>query len=93
MRDWTKLKTQDWLTHRLAEEGPEFWTDTERRDLSDKLARQYRHASNRTWRVRRDQQMGERGSVQCTTLLVVNLKFTRMRTRRRPRPLPEVCRV
>jgi hypothetical protein len=50
----TRLEAESWLEKRLAHEGPELWTDRERKDLADQLAQDYRPASGGPqWSVKR----------------------------------------
>ena len=57
----TKLKVQDWITQQLnLESAGLLWTDTEKADLSDELARKYRPGKG-TFQVRVDQEMGDKG--------------------------------
>ena len=58
MREWPKLKLRDWLEQRLVLEGSHFWTDTERRDVCEKLARDYQ-PGNGGWHVRPGDHTGE----------------------------------
>jgi hypothetical protein len=51
--------SRDFLEQRLGQEGGTLWTDTERRDLSERLVRNYRPDSKTPWEVRRDHQMGD----------------------------------
>jgi hypothetical protein len=52
MAEWPEFRLQDWLAQRLALEGARLWTDSERMDFSEKLARMYRPGSERTWYVK-----------------------------------------
>ena len=58
MREWPKLKLRDWLEERLVLEGSHLWTDTERRDVCEKLARDYQPGDG-TWHVRAADGTGE----------------------------------
>ena len=50
----TRLEAESWLEKRLAHEGPELWTDQERKDLADQLAQDYRPAAGAPqWSVKR----------------------------------------
>jgi hypothetical protein len=50
----TKLEAESWLEKRLAHEGPELWTDQERKNLADQLAQDYRPVSGGPqWSVKR----------------------------------------
>ena len=42
MATWTKIGVKDWIQQRLALEAASLWTDTERAELSEELARRYR---------------------------------------------------
>ena len=62
----SKIEANNWLTKRLAQEGPGLWTDREREELGKKLAQDYRREGSQ-WRVTQWTQQGENISVHVVT--------------------------
>ena len=62
----TKLEAVSWLAKRLAQEGPDLWTDREREELAEKLARDYR-PNGPIWRVKEWMQQPENIPVKVVT--------------------------
>jgi hypothetical protein len=62
----SKVEANNWLTKRLAQEGPGLWTDREREELGKKLAQDYRREGSQ-WRVTQWTQQPENISVHVVT--------------------------
>ena len=64
----TKIEAESWLEKRLRQEGVGLWTEAERKELSDQLAREYRPPSRESkWRVEPWTQKPEGTSVYVVT--------------------------
>ena len=62
----SKMEAEKWLAKRLAQEGPDLWTDREREELTAKLAQDYRpHGA--AWRVKEWTERPEDISVHVVT--------------------------
>jgi hypothetical protein len=62
----SKMEAEKWLAKRLAQEGPDLWTDREREELAAKLAQDYR-PQGAAWRVKEWTQQPEGIPVQVVT--------------------------
>ena len=59
---WTKIGVKDWIQQRLALEAASLWTDTERAELSEELARSYRPGTTGGWTAKQAHQISPDGS-------------------------------
>jgi hypothetical protein len=62
----SRIEAENWLAKRLAQEGPDLWTDREREEVAERLSQDYR-PKGPAWRVKQWTQQPENTPVQVVT--------------------------